>query len=192
VAKLAVSDRWLVDRRDNPGGDVLEVRPIASPAQAREILSVGSPNQIGRPSLDGDRVAFDVVRGTSSQIVVDNVQQRTRRVVRRGRQMQFLNPSLFGSRLLYVAVTRCRQELLLSRPGNDRVLMRRRPQAAQDVGREPGHTSQGSRRPCPGGARPPGQDVLWSTALGANSAFVTLLRAGSAPAPAPLLLSVPR
>ena len=118
--------------------------------------------------MDGDRVAFDVVRGSATEIVVVNVANRRRRVVRSGRSVQFLNPSLLANRLLYVAVSRCRQELRLARPGRDRVLLRRAPLAAQDVGYEPGHTSQGARTPCPGGPKAPGRELLWSTALGVH------------------------
>jgi hypothetical protein len=178
VDKVAVSDRWLVDRRRTSRGDALEVRPIANPAAARQVLSVHAPAQIGRPSMDGDKVAFDVVRGTSTEIVLVNVAQRKRRVVLSGRNVQFLNPSPLGNRILYVAVTRCRQELRIARPGADRVVMRLRPLAAQDLGFDPGHTSQGARRPCPGGPAPPGDELLWTTALGATRAVVTLLHVG--------------
>jgi hypothetical protein len=179
VEKLALSDRWLVDRRRSGNGDELEVRPIAAPANARQVLAVRSPDQIGRPSVDGDRVAYDVVRGTSTKIVVVDVARQKRRTVRAGRKIQYLNPSLLGSRLLYVAVTRCRQELRVARPGRDRVLMRRAPIASQDHGHDPGHTHQGSRVPCPGGRTSPGSDVLWSTALGLHDAVVTLLQVGT-------------
>jgi hypothetical protein len=128
--------------------------------------------------MDGDKVAFDVVRGTSTEIVLVNVAQRKRRVVLSGRNVQFLNPSPLGNRILYVAVTRCRQELRIARPGADRVVMRLRPLAAQDLGFDPGHTSQGARRPCPGGPAPPGDELLWTTALGATRAVVTLLHVG--------------
>src|SRR5205823_14981271 len=110
--------------------------------------------------------------------VVVNVAKRKRRVVRSGRTAEFLNPSPLGNRVLYVAVTRCGQELRIARPGADRVVMRLRPRAAQDVGFDPGHTSQGSRRPCPGGPVAPGDDLLWTTALGAKRALVTLLHVG--------------
>jgi len=181
-----------VDRRRGPRFDELEVRPIAAPAEARQVLSVRSPNQIGRPSMDGDRVAFHVVRGTATRIVVVDVAKRKRRVVRSGSSVQFLNPSLLGSRMLYVAVTRCRQELRLARPGRDRVRLRRSPLAAQDRGHEPGHTKQGARTPCASGPNAPGRDALWSTALGLHRAVVTLLQVGTGATTHPALVSLRR
>jgi hypothetical protein len=193
VDKLAVSDRWLVTRRRGSGFDELDARPIANPADARQVLYARSPNQIGRPSLDGDRVVFGVVRGSETRIVVVDLARRRRRTVRSGRTIEYLSPSLLGGRLLYVAVTRCRQELRLARSGRDRVLLRRAPLAGQDRGYDPGHTHQGARRPCGGGRRPPGSDVLWSTALAPTRALVTLLRVGGAGgATQPALVAVPR
>jgi hypothetical protein len=193
VDKLAISDRWLVDRRRTAGSDELQVRPIAAPAAARQVLLARSPSQIGRPSIDGNRVAFGVARGRGTKIVVVDVARRRRRVVRSGERTQFLEPSLLGGRMLYVAVTRCRQELRVARPGRDRVLLRLRPLAGEDRGHDEGHTSQGSRTPCPGGARPPGTGVLWSTALAATRAVVTVLRVGGAGgASRPSLLSIRR
>jgi hypothetical protein len=132
------------------------------------------------------------VRGTATRIVVVDLAKRKRRVVRSGRSVQFLNPSLLGSRVLFVAVSRCRQELRLARPGRDRVLLRRAPLGAQDRGHDPGHTGQGARTPCGAGPKSPGHDVLWSTALGLHRAVVTLLRVGTGAATHAALVSLRR
>ena len=192
VDKLAISDHWLADRRRTSTSDELEARSISAPSNARQVLFARAPNQIGRPSLDVDHVVFDVTHGAASKLLIVDLAKRRRRVLRQGRFTQFLNPSRLGSRLLYVEVTRCAQELVLVRQGNDRVLLRRRPTASQDNGFDPGHTSQGARRPCRGGARTAGNDLLWTTALGAHRAAVTLLRMVGAGATAPSLLSVRR
>jgi hypothetical protein len=192
VDRLAVSDSWVAFRRTGRGRDTLEARAIGSPQTVRPVLSVDAPDQIGRPVLDGQRLVFDVTRGTQTSIVSVDLARRQRQTLRHGKNVQYLHPTLDAGRLLYVKVTRCRQELDLSRPGHDRVLLRAAPMAAQDVGYEPGHTSQGGRRPCRGGPRGPGDAVLGTTALAPGAALVTLLHVQGNGALQPSLVSVPR
>ncbi|MFL5886364.1 MAG: hypothetical protein ACJ77M_14930 [Thermoleophilaceae bacterium] len=179
VSKLALSDRWLVDTRSDGGADVLEARALASPAGVRRVLVVHGSDEIGRPALDGDRLVVGVARGTSTSIVLVNLKKRARRTVRHGHRVEYLNPSMLGGRILYVKVTRCAQELRVIRPRGERVLLRRPPLGSQDVGFDPGHTSQGSRKPCPGGRRSGAKGILWTTALAAHRAFVTVLHPNS-------------
>jgi hypothetical protein len=192
VDKLAVSDSWVAFRRTSGSRDILEARAIGSPQMVRQVLTLSAPDQIGRPVLDGQRLVFGVVRGTQTSIVSVDLAHRRRQTLRQGKAIQYLDPTLSAGRLLYVKVTRCRQELAVSRPGHDRVLLRVAPIAAQDVGYEPSHTSQGSRRPCPGSPRSPGSSLLGTTALAPGAALVTMLHVQENGALQPSLLSVPR
>src|SRR5207245_1558775 len=107
----AVSGTWVAFRRSDGRHDSLEARPLASPANVRPVTSASFPNQIGRPSLDGTHLLFTFARGTSTAIVADDLGKRRRRTVRKGSSTQYLNPSRLGGRLLYVTITRCRQQL---------------------------------------------------------------------------------
>jgi hypothetical protein len=192
VDKLAVSDGWVAWRRTVGNHQALEARATGSQGSRRKVMSVRAPSQIGRPMLAGHRLVFSVVRGTRTSIVLVDLARHQRRTVRHGTTEQYLDPSLLSGRLLYVKVTRCAQELRLAYRGRERVLLRAAPTAAQDVGYEPGHTSQGGRRPCRGGTRAPGRKLLWTTALARGTALVTVLHIGAKGRLKPSLLSVRR
>jgi hypothetical protein len=192
VDKLALSNGWVAVRRTIGRRQTLEARSLATSQTPRRIASVNAPDSIGRPMIDGQRLVFGLARGTRTSIVADDLSVGRRQTLRRGASVQFLNPSALKGSLLYVEVTRCAQELRLATGGRERVLLRAAPIAAQDVGYEPGHTSQGSRRPCPGGPRAPGRDVMWTTALAPRAALVTMLHVQAGGALRPSLVSVPR
>jgi hypothetical protein len=192
VDKLAISDNWLITRRSEAGADHLEARPVSAPADVRSVLSIAAPGQVGRPAIDGDRVAVGTERGRVSSIVQVDLVSGERTVLRGGSKVQYAQPSLRGSTLLYVAVSRCRQELRLRGPRKERVLLRRRPAAVSDRGHDEGRTGQGSLVPCPRGLSRPGRELIWSTALGAKHAFVTILRTQDDGSTQPRLLSVDR
>ena len=139
-------------------------------------MSIRGVGHVGKPDLDGDRLAYSVAGRGGSRIVIRNLRTHRRRIVVRSRSRQLLNPSLRGAGLLYVSIDRCGQQLVLRRSGQERVLMRGRPLARTDAGFEPGHTSQGSGTgPCPY-RRTGTRSMLWTTALGRHWAYVTLLR----------------
>ena len=103
-------------------------------------------------------------------------------MIRRSRSSQFLNPSLFAGRLLYVGSSDCAQLLRLGVPDSrrERFLAGLAPIARHDAGHERGHTGQGSEPGrCPGGVRRAASRVLWTTALSARFAYVTVLRFGA-------------
>jgi hypothetical protein len=178
IEKLAVGARWLVYRRLRAdGGDTIAARSLRAPGRERIVTSVGRPAQLGRPALRGNAVAFHVVRGRTTRIVLFDLRTHHRRTLRRGRASQVLNPSLGGSRFVYVVISHCRQELRLAplRGGRSRVLMRIGGPGTQDAGHDPGHTTQGSGAGrCP---RRPAGVMLWTTALYRGVAYVTRLRA---------------
>jgi hypothetical protein len=92
-----------------------------------------------------------------------------------------------------VRASRCSQELRLGPPGSgkERVLYRLPPLAGQDRGHERHHTNQGERLPCPHRPKPTTR-MLWTTALSATTAYVTLLRRVRGGRTTPTLLAIPR
>jgi hypothetical protein len=178
VQKLALSRRWLVYRRARPrGGDTIAARRLREGSRERVLATVRRPAQLGRPSARGDSVVFHVARRGSTRIVLANLRTRRERMLRRGRRVLVLNPSLAGSRLLYVVVQRCRQELRLGRlGGRARTIVRLGGTGRRDRGHEPGHTSQGSGGRCPPGSPRPTSVLMWTTALLGRQAWLTRLR----------------
>jgi hypothetical protein len=187
VDKLAVSDRWLVYR--TPGQ--LRGRRLSSPRRSVRIAR----GQVGRPALNGDTVVYSITGHAGSAIAAVDLRRRHGRVIRRSLASQFLNPSLFAGRLLYVGESDCSQLLRLGLPDRrrERFLVDLAPIARHDTGHEPGHTEQGSETSiCPGGVRPAARSVLWTTALSRSYAYVTVLRFGAAGLGSPRILRIRR
>ena len=176
VDAIAVSRRWLVyrTRRGARPRDRIVARTISGAFAQARIASAGAPAQLGRPSVDGDRVVYAVSGRRSSRIVERRLgRRRHRRVLRSSRSAHLLNPSIRGGRLAYVRATSLSQQLVLGRRltrRRDRVLLRTGPVALRDEGHQHGY-SQTTRTPTPRRAR----SMLWSTALTTIRAYVTLL-----------------
>jgi hypothetical protein len=188
VDALAVSDRWLVTRAPSTTGDTLEARPLAAPDQVTTIASAKSPEQLGRPSIDGDAVVFHDAGRKGSRIVERDLAAGGTRILRRSATALLSNPSLLAGRLLYVRQTSLAQLLELgpARAGAiDRILYRLGAPSLHDSGHEPGH-SRKTWTPHPKTS----PWTLWTSALSPTNAYVTLLprRAGSEP----WIVSVPR
>jgi hypothetical protein len=171
---LAVSDSWLVYRTRTAGGaDRLVARSLADGTE-RVVASVGPPAQLGRPALLEGILVYHAARPGRSEIVEVDLASGTRRVLRRSRLAELTNPSLEGNLLLYVRRSNVAQLLQVGprRPGGrDLVLLRLAGTAARDNGYERGH-SRRTRTP-PAGR--PARRLLWTTALGAFHAYVTLV-----------------
>ena len=185
----AISARWLVWRAREATGDVLRAIDLLALGQpAFDIRRSAAPDRIGRPSIDGDRVAFHFAARSASRIEEIYLPTRRRTTLRTGRNgAQLLNPSEQGGRLLYVSSTFERQQVLIGpRRGRgatrDRSLLRMHPTVRRDAGYE-----RGRRRHAEGyrGGRPPklperapdGVTVtLWSTALAPDAAYVSRIR----------------
>jgi hypothetical protein len=189
ASQLAVSDRWLVWRTVRRGGGdrlwamALSPAPSAAPGP-RLIAGVRKRKALGRPALDGDRLAYAVATRSESRLVVERLDLGTRRVLLRSRHAQLSQPALDGGRVLFVQATQCSQRLRLARLGHPRrarTLLGLGTTAHRDAGHEPGHTTQGSEAShCPPGTPPRTDTVLWTTALAGRDAYVTLLRPGTA------------
>ena len=181
----AISDRWLVWRARDEGGDVLRAVELAAPQEPQRVLRrVSAPDRIGRPSLDGDRVVYHVARRSYSRLEEEHLPTGRRVVLRRGREgNQLLNPSLRDGRLLYVRSSARRQEVLLGdRRGGDRRIYSTLPTTRRDAVREPGRSRHGAGYPRGRAPRLPARPragnavTLWSTALDDDRAYVTRQR----------------
>jgi hypothetical protein len=156
-------------------------------------VKVKSPSQLGRPALGVDLVAFHRATATASWLTAVNVRSGKRLQLRYSQEALLLNPSLGGSQVLYVRESRCSQQLRIGRlgGGNDHVLYEIGPLAGQDLGHDRHHTSQGEHLPCPFKPRVT-KKLLWTTALSATTAYVTVLTPGPGGRAIPTLLAVPR
>jgi hypothetical protein len=185
---IAVSDRWLVARAPTATGEAITAAPLASPTEVRTVATVRRPSRLGRPSLDLDTIAWHVATSRASSIVAYDLARSRSRVLRRSTSALLTQPSLLGTRLLYVRQTNLAQllEVGAAAPGgHDRVLYRLAAPAPHDAGYERGH-SHVTRTPRPRTAA----WTLWTSALSPTHAYVTLLprRRGAQP----WILSVPR
>ena len=192
ATQLAVPDSWLVWRTTRRGGGdrlwamalpVARAVPASAPGP-RLIAGVRRRKSLGRPALDGDRLAYAVATRRESRIVVERLDRGSRRVLLRSDGAQLSQPALDGGRVLFVQSSQCSQRLRLTRlghPGRARTLLRLGTTAHRDAGHEPDHTTQGSEAShCPGGTPHRTDTVLWSTALAGRDAYVTLLLPGTA------------
>jgi hypothetical protein len=154
---VAVSRHWVVWRSHVHGRDLMRARRLDDPAHGGPVRSLGRSGrraQLGRPSLDDNRVVY-ARAGRQENVIVKRVlgakhPQRSR--LMRSRTDALQNPSILGDTLLYVRITGRTSRLMLARVGGGR-------------GRKLFQTPTAT---------------LWSTALGPKRAYVTVLH-GSAP-----------
>jgi hypothetical protein len=152
---LAVSSDWLVYRRREAGRDVLEAQRISdplNPGSPQRITSAASPSQVGRPSIDGNVVAWATAQRDESRVWTRDLQDRKNKVIVGSRFALLSNPSLDGGRLVYVRATEKREQLIAGSAGK----------------RGGGHPIH----------RFKGDGYLWSTELEGGTAWVTVVRDG--------------
>jgi hypothetical protein len=176
---IAVSAEWVAWRAHSAAGDAIFVAPLAGGAPRR----IAASQELGRPALEGSRLAYHVPGRTGSRIVIADVRTGKKTTVRRERRALLLNPSLQGGRLLYVRNMYKHQELRVGPQGKHKTTRDRRlwsmpPTGRRDAGHDLGkeHHRHGWpkklwRRPKAGLSA-----TLWTTALAGDSAYVTLLR----------------
>jgi hypothetical protein len=195
ATQLAVSNRWLVWRTTpRDGGDRLWALPLpvaqAVPAAgiARLVAGVARREEIDRPALSGDHLAYAATTRADSRIVIANLATQRRRLALVTRGGRLSQPSLDGGRLLYVQSSYCSQRLRLvrtSKLSSSRTLLRIGATAHRDEGHAHGYTTQGSEPSlCPRGTPGRTDGVLWTTALSGHDAYVTLLHPGTGATPA--------
>jgi hypothetical protein len=175
----AVSAAWVTCRGRGPDGDTILAQPLAGGA-ARVVAKA---RELGRPALEGGRLAYHVTGPTGSRIVIADLATGKRTTVRRERRALLVNPSLHGGELAYVRSYYRRQELRLGpqakgSPKRDRRLWSIVPTARRDAGHDPGKEHLRHGWPKQLWPRPPRglSATLWTTALGDGVAYVALLR----------------
>jgi hypothetical protein len=155
---VAVSDSWLVYRARRDGRDVMLSRSIAdprSPGEERAISGASGLEQLGIPGLSGNLLVFAIAKPRVNRIVKYGLDTGAGRTILASRTDALSSPSVRrgqkSTKLLYVRISGKRQRLMLKRLGGK------------------GHgNSLYARR---------GRKVmLWSTALSAERAYVTLLQ----------------
>jgi hypothetical protein len=176
---VAVSASWVAWRVREGDTDAIYAVPLQTDAAPREVIRAP---ELGRPAVQGGRVAFHLI-GRTSRIIVADLASGRAATARQERRALLLNPSLQGGRLLYVRAVYSRQELRLGpvtrrSPRKDRRLWSTVPTGRRDAGHEPGneHKQHGHphrlwRRPRRGVSA-----TLWTTALAEDAAYVTRLR----------------
>ena len=155
------------------------MRALSAPAEARSIATTRRPAQLGRPALEGSRLVYHATSRRNSRIVEVDLATFRSRVLRSSSTQVVANPSIFGAELAYVRQTNLAQLVVigpLTTSKLDRVIYRIGPPSLHDRGHEPGHSKR-TRTPHPRAAK----WLVWTTALSASHAYVTLLpRIGSA------------
>ena len=192
---VAVSAEWVAWRARDAEGDTILAAPLAG-GPARRIAKSA---ELGRPALERGTLAYHVTGRTGSRIVIADLTTGKRTTVRRERRALLTNPSLHDGRLLYVRSVYTRQELRLGpqtrrNPRRDRRLWSMPPTGRRDAGHEPGkqhHRHGWPRRLWPRPKRGLSA-TLWTTALAADVAYVTLLRQVSGAALEVAILRVDR
>jgi hypothetical protein len=176
---IAVSAEWVAWRAHTAAGDEIFAVQLPHGAPRR----IAASKELGRPVLEGHRLAYHVPGRTGSRIVIADVRTGKRTTVRRERRALLLNPSLRDGRLLYVRNMYKRQELRLGpqhkhKTTKDRRLWWMPPTGRRDAGYDPGkeHHRHGWPRKLWARPRPGVSATLWTTALATDFAYVTLLR----------------
>jgi hypothetical protein len=175
---IAVSAGWVAWRAQEVGADAIYAAPLPA-GPPRLVLRL---EELGRPALEGNVLVFHAAGRRGGRIVLADLAAGTRRVVRKERRAQLLNPSLHEGQLLYVRAHHRRQELRLGglsrrSPRRDRRVWSTTPTGFRDNGYERGRrrSAHNDRKLW---QRPPRNlsASLWTTALAADAAYVTRLR----------------
>ena len=176
---VAVSAEWVAWRAHAADGDTIFAASLAGGAP----LQVARSAELGRPALEGGRLAYHVTGRTGSRIVIADLATGKHSTVRRERRAMLLNPSLYGGELAYVRNFYRRQELRVGpqsrrSPQRDRRLWSIVPTGRRDSGHDAGKRHHRHGWPKKLWPRPKRglSATLWTTALAADVAYVALLR----------------
>jgi hypothetical protein len=182
---LALSDGALAWRtRDGEGTDRLWVSTGGEPRLA---LESPAPTEIGRPALAGNLLLCHTAGPRGSRLLAIDLATGVQQVLRTQPGAQLTNPATDGSRLLYVHATGLVQQLRLgplapADPNADRLLLVHPSPGQRDREHERGRRRhrqgyRGQRPPLPPRSPRGVVATLWTTALSADIAYVTRLRA---------------
>jgi hypothetical protein len=188
---LAVSADWVAWRA---GGALwaASLQPGDAFAVPRLIVT-GDP---GPPALTGRQLLATLDRGT--RIYAFDLTTGVRTLLRQARDAQVRGPSSDGVKLAYVYATYKRQQVRVGwlapgRAAADRTVYGMVPTGRRDAGEEKGHHHAPGHTPHLWPRPPAG--VSWSlttTALSADSVYVTRLRQTAGHAAVPVVLRLPR
>lgn len=170
-------------------GRTIQAVPLTGGAPA--VVSEG--REIGRPVLDGQRVAFDRATRTDSRISAVDLVTGEQSTLRRAQEALLLGPSLSGGRLAYVRSTYRRQRVVVDGRSVHSTTPTARRDAGYERGRGPHRQGYGREGRPPGYARPaPGVSVtLTNTSIDGDVAYVTRLRHRGGEATASILRITP-
>jgi hypothetical protein len=196
---LALSDGALAWRtRDAEGSDRLWVDAGGEP---RLLLESRAPTEIGRPALAGNLLLCHTAGPQGSRLLAIDLATGAPHQLRAQPGAQITNPATDGSRLLYVHATGHTQQLRLGvlapgDPATDRVLLVHPSPGQRDREHERGRHRhrqgyRGRRPPLPPRSARGVVATLWTTALSADTAYVTRLRAIRGKPRATDIVSVP-
>jgi hypothetical protein len=193
---VAVSAQWVAWRARGPqGGDLMFAAPLAGGPPRQ----VAKATELGRPALEGGRLAYHVTGRTGGRIVIADLATGKRSTVRRQRRALLLNPSLHDGELAYVRNVYRRQELRVGpqsrrSPQRDQRLWSTVPTGRRDAGYEPGKKHHRHGWPHKLWPRPKRglSATVWTTALAADVAYVALLRQVAGQPLEASILRVPR
>jgi hypothetical protein len=163
---VAVSEHWLVYRTRRHGDDRIAARRIHAGrvGKPRALAKASRPAQLGQPDLRKDLLVFAKATRDRNWIATRKLGQRSGGIVVGSGSAAISNPSVRGSKVLYVRASRERQgHQSIAVPDLHQRLM-----LTSLHGRGRGRTLY----------RRGGNAVLWSTALTAKRAYVTILRGG--------------
>jgi hypothetical protein len=188
---VAVSASWVAWR----DGDALwaaSLQPGAAFGVPRQVIT----GVTGPPALTGDTLLFTRRRGT--RLYGLNLATNVLTLLRSVRDAQLRGPSSDGTRLAYVYATYKRQQLRMgplapARASADRALYGMVPTGRRDAEEEKGHHHAAGHTPHLWPRPPAG--VAWTmttTALSADSVYVTRLRQDAGKAAVPVVLRLAR
>jgi hypothetical protein len=88
--------------RDDGAYERLILVDLRDPSSERRIASVRSADDLGRPSLRGERLAWHRILRSGSAIFMLNLASNTRQTIRKTKRWQESNPSLTRKRIVWV------------------------------------------------------------------------------------------
>jgi hypothetical protein len=192
---IAVSRYWLAYRTRENGVDVIRASRIGSGslgpsggvgsgASASTVLTppgvvarAARGAALGRPSLFKSTLLYGRSSQRASSIVQTVLGKGRKSVLIGSHQWLVSSPSIRRRAFVYVRTTNERQQLRLRKmgaKGRGKVIYALPATSIRDKDHDPGHHRLPTRIPPPDRRRT--QAIMWSTALAANSAYVTLLR----------------
>jgi len=167
VGGVAISNRWLVFTKSHSGEDLVEAARLShagKPGPVKTVADTRHPSRAGHPSLDGAHLVYTVAGPGRDRIMLRSLGKGGARVVLNATRSWVTSPSILGSHIVFDQSIRRRQSAQLDTP----------PPLDQELvlsNLRGGHRSVLYRLP-------EGQGRLWSTAMGPNSAYVTVLQGG--------------